>query len=228
MDDTLVNTSEFHKSAVEFLLRYFEKKSEIIIPIEDRIECYNEIYPENKSNVEMFKVWVHKMYEKFPEKFEGGEKASEIGNDMMKEHRDYMKDNFHNYMPDKTLEVLLSIKRKGFGLGIISQGSVEFQKMKFGCLNVSEMFEKELLFYTENKSVDFYENCRDVVLNENPETKLYMVGDREDNDVIMPKKAGFITYRVLGDSKYAKIDGNEADKKFGNMKDLLVWFENKK
>lgn len=208
IDDTLVKTGEFNKAAVSHTLEILDQ-SNISISLEDRLNIYLQIYPENKSNLDLFIVYFKELFNSYKDKFENYRQAIELGELAKKRYEDYREEHFRDFMPESTIEVLKKLRSRGFELGIISQGDIDYQKRKFECLHLEKLINPNWAFYTKKKSVEFYRDVKNRVVESYGDVEILMVGDREDNDVLMAREAGFSVIRIVGNTKYK-------DKNFSN------------
>lgn len=147
------------------------------------------------------------------------------------------KEHLKDYKFEKVDKVLKELK-KNYELGIISSGNGIKQWDKIYRLELDHYFNPELVFITEsyfenekqnNKNENFYKFIYDKVSAQY--NNLWMIGDREDNDIIPAKNAGFKTIRIKGIGKYNgtnedikgpnRIENSVANLKIENIKDLL-------
>ena len=124
---------------------------------------------------------------------------------------------------------LRKLQNKKYLLGVVSKGLPKKQWEKLIKLNLDHFFHPYLVFLTPNKKDEnFYREIRLVTSNlNNLENKdnFWVIGDREDSDIIPSKKSGFKTIKVLTGKYNSKDTDSCADFIFHNIKDIDIFDE---
>ena len=124
----------------------------------------------------------------------------------------------------KAIEKLKEIREQGFLLGIISRGIPKKQWEKLILMKVDSLFEPNLVFITEEeKSKEFYtyilKNVKEKLFLEENHNNFFMVGDREDVDILNSKKAGFKTIKVFT-GRHSTTKETKADYSFNSVQEI--------
>jgi len=202
IDDTLVNNTLFNQQALQFVLEILNIKEDKLSQ-EEKLITYLEIYEKNKTNKDKYIVYLQTLFSKYKEIFSSYEEALELGVAAKKRYEKYRDEAYITYMPKHTVDVLKKLKEDGFELGIISQGDTKYQKRKFDLLKIIKYINPELIYYTTEKTEEFYKSIKSNLNDKYKCTDFTMVGDRVEKDIILAKKAGFKTIRILGKGRYA-------------------------
>jgi len=215
LDDTLFPTTEFI-----YNVRTHTFKTLIEEGIRDSIEGmhqkFNIVYKELGSNSE-------KHYNVLLERYYHLSKR-EIDRLIAIVLIDYY--NYKNTMKpfSNTLKVLKELNNN-YVLGIISSGVGVKQWDKIYRLELDHYFHSNDVYITESlnfeKNTQFYNWIFNTYKEKYNTENIYIVGDREDNDIIPAKKAGLKTIRV-GSGKYGfDFDKSCADYKIKSIGDLF-------
>ena len=204
LDDTLVETTQFNEAAVRNSLKVLEK-FEIDISQVNAWEFYLSIYQEIKASSDMMKMYFERLYKIYSKKFENQELFFRLCNVGVCKYEEFFENNIKDFIPKNAIKTIEKIIKSGSKLGIISQGRPGFQMLKFKNLGIEKYFDETLIFYFEKKTENNYKLVIKEIERKNINVELFMIGDREDIDILRPKKLGFKVIRILGKSKYKHI-----------------------
>jgi FMN phosphatase YigB (HAD superfamily) len=219
LDDTLVRTTEFNKAAVKHSLKVLEK-FKVNISQSDAWNFYELVYEDINASSNMMELYFGKLFTKYPE-YVTGEllpwRVSGVGVCM---YQEFFEEHIKEYIPKGVLDSLEKLCEKGYKIGIISQGIPYFQKNIFKNLGLEKYFNPNLRYYIDKKTK---KNYKFIVKNMNedyPNYKLFMVGDREDIDILRSKELGFTPIRIVGTGKYKQNKNFYDYKEYDNFEDF--------
>jgi len=196
LDDTLFPTTNFVKKARE--------------------KSFNAMIDKglNEDNLEQLKINFEKVY-----KLEGTNSQTHYQNLLSKYYKikspeieklvaiaiiSYYSEKENMKTFPRTYEILKKLQKK-FILAIISSGDGIKQWDKIYRLKLDKYFNKENILITKSSNFEKNEEGYKKIFekySKKYETKnIWMIGDREDNDIIPAKKIGFKTIRI-GTGKY--------------------------
>jgi FMN phosphatase YigB (HAD superfamily) len=204
LDDTLIETTQFNEAVVRNSLKVLEQ-FKIDISQADAWEFYLSIYQDIKASSDMMKMYFEKLYKIHSDKFENEEFFWRVCNVGVCKYEEFFEKNIKNFIPKNTIKTIEKIIKSGSKVGIISQGRPGFQMLKVKNLGIEKYFDETLRFYFEKKSEDNYKLVIKEIKRKYPNIELFIIGDREDIDILRPRKLGFKVIRILGKSKYAHI-----------------------
>lgn len=118
---------------------------------------------------------------------------------LIKKEKELLKKYSSKYLFDGVIDLFKVLKKENFKLGIITQGNKEYQKNKLIFLDIYKYFNEDLIFIIDNRIKDSF--CYSLILSsirKKFKTKnLWMIGDKEDKDIIPAKEANFKTMRIF-------------------------------
>lgn len=116
---------------------------------------------------------------------------------------------------DNSEKVLKILSDSGYKLGIISSGNGKNQWDKIFTLNLNYYFDKDDVYITEShdfeKESGFYREIFEKYSAMHNTENIYMVGDREDNEIEPAKEAGMKTIRMRQGKYVEKFPESSAD-----------------
>ncbi|NQZ84692.1 MAG: HAD-IA family hydrolase [Nanoarchaeales archaeon] len=204
IDETIFNTHKFNKNAIDVIFDFIIE-SGVHISKPELLKFYFEVYEEIKTSPSKMAAYVLKLSQKFPKEFSGLKQIKKLENECDEKFKNFMTTNLRDFIYPRVKDTLDKLKEQGFKLGVISQGDLKIQRSKFDSLGVTDLFEKDLLFFYEKKTLEKYKIVYDKVLEKYSGFELLMVGDRENLDIIMSRDAGFSPIRIVGSGKYSKV-----------------------
>ena len=219
LDDTLVETTQFNEAAVINSLEVLEQ-FKINISKVDAWEFYLSIYQDIKASSDMMKMYFEKLYKIHPDKFESEELFGRIVTVGVCKYEEFFERKIKDFIPKYVIKVLEKIVSSGSKIGIISQGRPGFQMLKLKNLGLEKYFDETLRFYFEKKTESNYNLVIKDINRKYPNIELFIIGDREDIDILRPRKLGFNVIRILGLSKYRQIKTEKDYLEFINFKEF--------
>lgn len=218
IDDTLFYTTKFHNDIIEFIFLNLVKE-ENYLDKKKLEENYWKIY--NKTGIDtkkQFKILFLKLNL-------SQDKVLYLENKAIKIQEEFENKYFKKYIDTNILNILNKLKKK-YILGIISKGYKEEQIKKLQFLKLEKYFEKKLIFIVEKKNEQVYNRIYNLIKFKFYINNIWMIGDREDNDIFPAKKCGFKTIRV-GIGKYnSDFETSIADIKIKSFKELEIYLSN--
>ncbi len=125
---------------------------------------------------------------------------------------------------EKNLEKLLRNLSKDYLLGIVSSGVGVKQMEKLIRTNISSFFQLENIYITESqnfqKNPEFYEKIFSHYSSKYQTQNIWMVGDREDNDIVPAKYSGLKTIRINRGKYNFDFNQSIADSKIYNLNEI--------
>lgn len=215
LDDTLVHTNRFMHDARDQAFSELQK-SGLDLSLEKLWEVFWEVYDEVGANSNFhYNLILDKL--NIPE----DEKQQLYIPVAVQTHRAFRDQNFSNYMDTLTPELLTTLKQQGNTLGLISAGIEEKQFEKLQMLHLRDFFKSDLMYVTDLKNETFYREIANDCRRKYNCRNIWMVGDREKNDITPANMAGFTTVRVQGNGKYRHdFDESQANYKIAQLETL--------
>jgi FMN phosphatase YigB (HAD superfamily) len=217
IDDTLLNTSYYHKQVREYVF-YKLIDFGLNTTVNDLWDLFWKIYKEYGSN---YTQHYERMLETLNLSKDDYLKFKDLA---ISSHRRFRDENLRFYLVEGSEDLLRYLKENNFLLGIISSGVYQKQIEKLIFLNLLNFFEKDLINIQLNKDFKLYNEIYSSVINKYKVKNIWLIGDREDKDIVPAKKSGFKTIRIKN-GKY-QFDFNEsiADFKFNSLKEINLKF----
>lgn len=215
LDDTLVHTNKFMHDARTFAFSELQK-SGLNISLEKLWELFWEVYDQVGANSNYhYNLILDKL------NISGDKKKQQYLSIAVDSHRIYRDHNFSSYMETLTPELLKTLKQQGNTLGLISAGIEEKQIEKLQMLHLDKFFKTDLIYITNSKNKEFYEKIANDCIRKYNCRNIWMIGDREKNDITPANLAGFTTIRVQGKGRYRHdYHSSQADYKIADLKTL--------
>jgi putative hydrolase of the HAD superfamily len=217
LDDTLFLTSKFAKLARD---RAFKKVVSINSDLnyEDLLVEFQKVYEEYGSNYSFHFDEIFKRLGITDKK-----KLSEYVAICVMEYHKY-KLKMNNFLPPNIYNVLNTLKKKNYILGIITIGLGKKQWDKIYRLGLDNFFDSENVYISEvnnfKKDFSFFKKIYDIYTKTYDTKNIWMIGDREDGDILPSKKAGFKTIRLKQGKRIYNFDKSKADFKVENFKEI--------
>lgn len=137
-------------------------------------------------------------------------------------YRIYREKNIQKYLFEGVDNILLNLQTEGYDLGILSAGIERKQLQKLKYLGLNKKINKKLIGITNKKNEKFYSKWLNYSKENFKTDNIWMIGDRENNDISPSKNVGFKTIRIKNDGRYSfDYKKSEADYKIENIKSLL-------
>jgi FMN phosphatase YigB (HAD superfamily) len=219
LDDTLVRTTEFNEAAVRHSLKVLEKFN-INISQNDAWNFYESVYQDIKASSEMMSLYYNKLFEKNPEILNEKVLPWRVESVGVCMYEEFFEEHIKEFIPRGVIASLEKICKKGCEVGILSQGKPDFQIRKFNCLGFEKFFNPELKYYFEKKTEENYNLVKEDMKQMFPDHELFMVGDREDIDILRPQRLGFTPIRILVSGKYNHIKTSNEYIEYKNFEDF--------
>jgi len=200
IDNTLVKTDEWFEYSLKETSKILEQ-SGIGFSKEEIEKAYKNEYNEMKNG-----NW---HYDRAFKKLGiSEEKIPDYVRIILKKRKELKKEYYKFAMSDllKTLKKL----HKEYLLGIISQGTKRGQMEKLRMLGILELFPEKNIWITNEefeKNNEFFKRLKKLFKNKGI-LNIWMIGDREDKDIIPAINAGFNAVRMYY-GKYSKIAKDE-------------------
>jgi FMN phosphatase YigB (HAD superfamily) len=219
LDDTLVETTQFNEAAVRNSLEVLEQFN-VNISQNDAWEYYLTIYQDIKASSDMMKLYYKNLYSSNPNKFNDLDEFTRLSLVGVCMYEEYFENNIKDFIPKGVKETLEKKIKEGSKLGIISQGRPGFQIQKFNNLGLEKYFDETLRFYFDKKTEKNYKNVFKEVSSRYPDAELFMVGDREDIDILRSRELGFTPIRIVGSGKYSDVKTKQDYLEFKSFSEL--------
>lgn len=196
IDDTLCNTSEFFKAAVikslEILL---EEQPELNVSINSLFDAYINIYNKDKNAQNHYSILLK--YLGFKK-----ERLNQLEKILVQSRHNFKFEKYKNFAYIDSIDLIKRLSKQNYTLGIISDGIEKKQLEKLNLLGILNYFDKNLIFITESKNPfkkNFigYKKIYQKIKSKYKSSNLWMIGDREDRDILPAKENNFKTIRIL-------------------------------
>lgn len=214
LDDTLVHTNDFMLDARTSAFIQLNKNG-LSTSVERLWELFWEVYEQVGANSKYH-------YNLILDKLNISEKEkSKYLSLAVQTHRTFRDQYFSEYMETLTPRLLKTLKEQGNTLGLISAGLEDKQLEKLEMLHIDKFFKSDLIYITQKKNKEFYEKISRDCMRKYNCSNIWMIGDREKNDIVPANLAGFKTIRVQGRGKYRHdYHESEANYKIANIETL--------
>lgn len=209
LDNTLYDVEQYFLGAFKNISEHISNKHKV-----DRKKIYDELLKIRKKKNSMYPRMFNDVLSVF-----GLEKEVKKIVNMFNDYECVLKP-----YPD-VIPTLGELKKRGYKLGIITDGKVGRQKRKLKTLGIVDFFD--VIIFTDeigkpkSSELPFYEVVRK--LGVKPEESAY-VGDNPMLDFIGPKKIGMMTIRVRT-GEFSKMEFNKyIDTEIKKIEELLLLF----
>lgn len=221
IDDTLCNTSNFFQETLNNSLNVLLKEEpELKISFDTLKNMYISIYNKDKNGQNHYNLLLKSLgYQ--------GEKVNQLETLLVKARHDFKFKNYKSFQNLDAIRLILKLKKNNFKLGIISDGIEHKQLEKLELLEIRKYFQKDLIFITQShfnfqKNEFGYSKILNKISKKYNLNNIWIIGDREDKDIIPAKEKDFKTIRYIKGKYSQKFPNSQALLKVDNLESINI------